>query len=88
MNTDTKIIPDFTSYQEEADWWDAHDPLDYRDPEAPIVVVKPKKANKEDMLVIRMDENLKRQLLEDAQQKGIGISTQGRIILNEYYNRK
>jgi hypothetical protein len=84
--TDQKTIPRFSSYEEEAKWWDTHDPLDYFDTSEMMRGESPRQ-KKEDVVIIRLDANLKRQLIEDAQRKGIGVSTQGRIILSEYYNR-
>lgn len=83
---DLKTIPKFRSYKEEALWWDNHDPLDYFDTSEMVKVESPKR-NKEELLVIRVDANLKEQLIKDATRKGIGVSTQSRMILNEYYNR-
>lgn len=32
QNKTTKEIPEFKSYEEEAEWWDTHSALDYLDP--------------------------------------------------------
>lgn len=83
---DQKTIPNFSSYQEEAQWWDTHDLLDYFDTSEMQRVESPKR-KKEDVIIVRVDAGLKKQLSEDAEKKGIGVSTQTRIILNEYYSR-
>ncbi len=83
----TVDIPDFKSYEEEAAWWDTHDPLDYRDPSKPMIVVHPHapKKTKTSRVSIRLDDEMLNVLTGDAHTKGLSISTFGRMIFHEYY---
>jgi hypothetical protein len=85
--TSKSRIPEFRSYEEEANWWDTHDPLDYRDEfEEPRLVIpdKSKKvksifigesARLKEILNVRFDEQALADIRDIAQEKGIGPTT-------------
>ncbi len=80
-------MPEFTSYEEEAQWWDRHDPLDHIDPSVPITVVRPDKKTRIksvflngadkllDSLNVRFDPQSLFDIRDIAHIKGIGPTT-------------
>ena len=87
VQSKTRAIPDFKSYEEEAAWWDTHDPLDYQDVSKPIIVVHPTapKKTKTGILAIRLEDDMLTLIARDAQTKGMSAATLGRMIIYEYY---
>lgn len=75
-----KKIPRFKSYEEEADFWDTHSPLDYGTwKEVKLEVTKPL----EHILGVRMDGKTLTQLTRLGNEMGIGPSTLVRIWIME-----
>jgi hypothetical protein len=74
MTTQTKKpksrIPDFTSYEEEARWWETHNLADYQD-EFEIVEAKFAK-NLSHGLTIRLDPETLTKVRSLARKKGLG----------------
>jgi hypothetical protein len=85
--TSKSRIPEFHSYEEEATWWDTHDPLDYMDEfEKPRLVMPDKNkkvksifigeaARLKEILNVRFDEQALSDIRDIAQEKGIGPTT-------------
>lgn len=75
-----KPIPKFKSYEEEADFWDTHSPLDYGTwKEVKLEVVKPL----EHILGVRLDAKTIDRLTEVGSEVGIGPSTLVRMWIME-----
>lgn len=68
-------IPAFHSYEEEANFWDTHNIIDF----GPLDQYKPKKES----LILRVNKDMKRKLKEVAKKKRINVSTLSRIWLTE-----
>lgn len=77
-------IPDFKSIQEEADFWDTHDTVDYQwEPAPELKFSKNLKSIYPKVVPIRLDENTIDAVKKVAKQKGIGISTTARMLIRE-----
>lgn len=78
-----KKIPKFKSYEEEADFWDTHSPLDYGAwKEVKLEVAKPL----EHILGVRLDARTIDQLANLGQGMGVGSSTLVRMWIMEKLN--
>ncbi|MGD9129285.1 MAG: CopG family antitoxin [Candidatus Woesebacteria bacterium] len=77
-------IPRFKSVQEEANFWDQHDLTDYL-PEMKKVSVKFFKQvfQKKEVLTIRLQTSLKKQLKKIAQHYNLSVSSLARMWLSE-----
>lgn len=62
---------EFTSYEEAAEFWDAHDTTDYSDTFETVVVEAELKRRRYE---VEIDEELMRALTDQAQKRGIGIN--------------
>ena len=90
-------IPEFANYEEEAEWWDTHDITEYLDGFEPPKLVRGQKkvisiytddAKKlGSALAIRFDEQTTQKLRHLAEQKGIGPTTLGRMLIIEGLDR-
>ena len=74
-------IPEFTSREEEARFWDTHDMADYWDEFKPVKVRFAK--NLSEGLHIRLDPEKMNQLRSEAAHKGIGPTTLARMWIKE-----
>jgi hypothetical protein len=77
----TSRIPQFSTREEEAAWWDAHDITDYLDELKPVRVRFAK--NLSEGLTVRLDPETMQQLREQARRQGIGPTTLIRIWIRE-----
>ncbi len=75
-------IPAFKTLEEEAAWWDTHDPADYQSGLKTVRVRFAK--NLSAGLNIRLDPHSLEQLRSVARRKGIGPTTQARIWIMEH----
>lgn len=73
MTTPTSNIPDFKTYEEEAQFWDTHDFTDFLDE---LKVVRAPKAA---VLQIRLQQEDLRALTGLAEQQGLGVSSLARM---------
>ena len=62
---------EFASYEEAAEFWDAHDTTDYSDTFETVVVEAELKRRRYE---VEIDEDLMRALTEQAQKRGIGVN--------------
>jgi predicted DNA binding CopG/RHH family protein len=69
----TSRIPQFSSREEEAAWWDSHDITDYLAELKPIRVRFAK--NLSEGLTVRLDPQTMHELRERAKRQGIGPTT-------------
>lgn len=81
MTTKNSRIPTFKTLQEEAAWWDTHDPADYQDELKTVPVRFSQNLSAE--LNIRLDPPTLEQLREIAHKKGIGPTTLARMWIKE-----
>lgn len=75
-------IPQFTSRQEEAAWWDTHDLADYQDEFKTVKVGFAK--NLSEGITIRLDPHTLSELRTQAHQKGLGPTTLARMWILEH----
>lgn len=74
-------IPEFSSREEEAKFWDTHDFADYWDEWQPVKVRFAK--NLSENLNIRLDATTLAQLRQQAREKGVGPTTLARMWIME-----
>jgi len=80
--TKSSRIPAFKTLEEEAAWWDTHDPADYQDELKTVKVSFAK--NLSAGLNIRLDPDRMEQLRTVAHNKGIGPTTLARMWIKEH----
>jgi len=68
-------VPAFHSLEEEADFWDTHNIIDYE----LLDQYKPK----QESLILRVQKDMKRKLEKAAKKKGVSVSVLSRIWLAE-----
>jgi hypothetical protein len=78
-------IPEFSSYEEEAEFWDTHSFADFWDEFKPIEVKG--SPNLTSIFNIRVDELTSQKLRTFAEKKGIGPTTLGRMLIIEGLDR-
>jgi predicted phosphatase len=76
-------IPAFSSYEEEADFWDTHSVTDFEDEFEEVDIVFELDKPKTESLVVRLQRDLKNKLKKVAKKKGVTVSTLSRIWLTE-----
>ncbi len=69
----TSRIPEFSSYEEEAKFWDTHDTTDFEEEFKPVRVRVAKKLS--EPIAVRLDTETLKVLRERARQLGIGPTT-------------
>ena len=74
-------IPEFASYEEEAEFWDTHDTTDFEDEFKPVRVKVAK--NLSEGITIRLDPATLQKVRELASEKGIGPTVLMRIWIME-----
>lgn len=62
------------SVEEEARWWDTHDLGDYWDEVKPVDLVVELHKPKDEVVVLRLQKNVKDQLKQTARSKGLNVS--------------
>lgn len=82
MTTNNSRIPAFKTLQEEAAWWETHDPANYQDELKTVQVRFAKNLSAE--LNIRLDPSTLEQLRTVAHQKGMGPTTLARMWIKEH----
>lgn len=76
-----KRIPEFKSYEEEAEFWDTHDIREYDEFETVKLEVD---KNLSRTLTIRLNSELFTKLQQRAEKKGLGVTTFIRMWLREH----
>lgn len=76
-------IPHFTSYKEEAEFWDRHSLADYWDTWEDVDIVFDLDKPREESLILRLQKSFKRALAKTAMRKGLNVSTLARMWLME-----
>jgi predicted DNA binding CopG/RHH family protein len=75
-------IPEFTSYQEEAEFWDTHDTADFEDEFKPVRVRIAK--NLSEGITIRLDPETLQKVRILAKEKGVGPTVLIRMWVMEH----
>lgn len=78
-------IPKFKSLEDEANFWDTHSFADYWDEFKDVKVIVDLEKPRADTLIVRLQENFKKQLEKLARSKGLNVSTMVRMWLLEKY---
>lgn len=76
-------IPDFKTYEEEAHFWDTHDITDFEDETEDVEIVFELDKPRSEMLVLRLQKNIKDKLERIARSHGLNVSTLARMWLME-----
>jgi predicted DNA binding CopG/RHH family protein len=79
-------IPDFSSYEEEARFWDTHDTTDFEDEFKPVRVRVAK--NLSEGLTIRLDPDTLEKVRTEAHERGIGATTLIRMWVLEHVGKR
>jgi predicted DNA binding CopG/RHH family protein len=84
-NTPKKRIPEFSSIEEEAAFWDTHSTADYEPEFKPVRVRFAKKLS--EGLTIRLDPDTLEKVRAEAEEKGIGATTLIRMWVLEHVKK-
>jgi predicted DNA binding CopG/RHH family protein len=84
--TTKKRIPEFTSIEEEAAFWDTHSTTDYEDEFKPVRVRFAKKLS--EGLTIRLDSATLEKVRAEAHERGIGATTLIRMWVLEHVGKR
>lgn len=76
-------IPDFKTYEEEANFWDTHEFTEFEDETEDVEIIFDLKKPRDETLVVRLQKKLKDRLEKVARHKGLNISTLARMWLVE-----
>jgi predicted DNA binding CopG/RHH family protein len=79
MNTKLNKIPKFNDMKEEAKFWDKNDISDFLPEMKKVKMVYKKKVNKEEMVVVRVQTDIKNRLEKVADSQGLALSTMLRM---------
>ena len=80
--TSKSIIPEFKSYEEEAEFWDTHDTTDFLDEFRPVnVIYRPD--SKVESLTIKLTTEMKSSLSRYARDRQLGVSSLARAWIIE-----
>lgn len=76
-------IPNFKTYEEEANFWDTHNITDFEDETEDVEIIFDLKKKRDETLVLRLQKSLKERLENIARNKGLNVSTLARMWLIE-----
>ncbi len=76
-------IPSFKNYEEEAKFWETHAVTDFEDETRDVDMVFELDGKKEEAIVMRIQESMKRKLEKVAKKKGVSVSVLSRTWLAE-----
>ena len=71
------------TYEEEANWWDAHSLADFWDELEDVDIVFELKKPRDETLIVRLQKEFKERLEKVARSKGLNVSTLARMWLAE-----
>lgn len=72
-------IPEFKTLKEEAKFWDTHDITDFEDETEDVKIIFDLKKPRDEMLVVRLQKELKEKMDKVARSRGLNISTLARM---------
>lgn len=81
-------IPNFTSLEEEAKFWDTHSITDFEDELEDVDIVVELEKPRDETLIVRVQKDTKKALERVARSMGITISTLARMWLTEKLHQK
>lgn len=76
-------IPEFKTYEEEAEFWDTHSITDFEDETEDVEIIFALEKPKEETLVLRLQKDTKEKLAKAAKKRGVSTSTLARVWLTE-----
>lgn len=76
-------IPEFKTYEEEAEFWDTHSITDFEDETEDVEIIFALEKPKEETLVLRLQKDTKDKLAKAAKKRGVSTSTLARVWLTE-----
>lgn len=76
-------IPEFKTYEDEANFWDTHSFTEFEDELEEVEMVFDLKKTRDETLVLRLQKSLKDKLQKVARSKGLNVSTLARMWLIE-----
>lgn len=76
-------IPDFKTYEEEANFWDTHSFTDFEDEFEEVDMIVKLDQPKQETLVLRLQKDIKDRMKKMAKNKGVGISALARLWILE-----
>lgn len=76
-------IPNFKTYEEEANFWDTHDITDFEDETEDVEIVFDLDKPRDKTLIVRLQKELRDKLEKTARAKGLNVSTLARMWLIE-----
>ena len=76
-------IPEFKTYEEEANFWDTHDFTEFEDEFRDVDMVVKLEQPKQETLVLRLQKDMKDQLMRIAKTKRIRLSVLARLWIAE-----
>lgn len=76
-------VPDFKSYEEEANFWDTHDFTEFLDEMKPVKVKFNLKMPKEETIIVRLQRPMKKKMQIIADDMGLNLSTMMRMWMIE-----
>lgn len=76
-------IPDFKTYEEEANFWDTHSFTDFEDEFEDVDMVVRLHRPKEDTLILRLQKDMKDRMKKIARRSGVGVSALARVWILE-----
>lgn len=82
----SRRIPQFSSYEEEAAFWDTHDTADFESEFRPVRARFAKQLST--TLNVRLDSDALESLRSEAREKGVGPSTLARMLILEHLRRR
>ena len=75
--TNSRKIPEFRSFEEEAKFWDTHDTTDFLDRFRPVTVIY-RPGNNVESLTIKLTSDMKSELASYARKSHMGVSSLAR----------
>ena len=76
-------IPNFKTYEDEANFWDTHDFTEFEDELEDVEIIIELNKPRDETIILRVQKNLKDNLEKVARSKGLNISTLARMWLME-----
>jgi len=76
-------IPEFKTYEEEANFWDTHSVTDFEDETEDVEIIFELNKPRDETLVVRLQKDFKEKLEKFARSKGLNVSTLARMWLME-----
>ena len=76
-------IPEFKTYEEEANFWDTHDFTEFEDETREVDMVVKLDQPKQETLILRLQKDVKDGMKKIARRNGLGVSALARLWILE-----